>query len=375
MRRVAAIFVVVFVSISGWTTARAQAPTAPATTVGTVAATMQPVTRALNFVGRIAAVNRVDITARVTGYLEEVRFQEGQLVVKGAPLYRLEQGLFNAEVVQAKGALLQAQGVFANAAVQRQRAEELVKTAATSVAVRDQRIADEKEAQGGVIRADANLQTANINLGYTEITSPIAGRIGRTSVTAGNVVSPGSGVLTTIVSVDPMYVLFPVSQREFLKVQQSGQARANTDKLVIRLQFADGTMYEHPGAINFIDVTVDQSTDTVTVRGTVPNPNGMLVDGQFARVAVQGDKPEEKLVVPQSALLSDQAGIYVFIVEDGKAVVRRLTVGGQIGTATVVEQGLKAGDLVVMTGLQSLRPGAAVVSAPMPPTSPSLPGG
>jgi membrane fusion protein, multidrug efflux system len=345
--------------------AGAQQPSGQPTPVGTVVAAMQPVNRAVDFVGRIEAIDRVDVRARVTGFLQQTFFKEGETVKEGEKLFQIDPAPFEAALQQAQGALLQAQGTLTNATVQRSRAEELVKTSATSVATRDERIAAEKNAQGAVAMADADLKTATINLGYTTIVSPITGRIGRAKVTKGNVVSPDSGPLVLIVSQDPMYVTFPVSQREFLRVRSEGRA-AERESLVVKLGFADGSAYSHDGKIDFVDVTVNRGTDTVSVRARVPNPDGVLTDGEFMRVAVRGDKPEEKVVVPQAALLADQEGIYVFVVQDGKAVVKRVKTGGDVGTNVAIEQGLTAGEQVVVTGLQTLRPGAPVVASPMP---------
>ena len=347
-----------------------QAPGQPIP-VGTVIATKQPVNRGVDFVGRVEAIDRVEVRARVTGFLQQTFFKEGETVKEGDKLFQIDPAPFEAAVQQAQGALLQAQGALTNASVQRSRAEELVKTSATSVATRDERVAAEKNAQGAVAMADADLKTATINLGYTTIISPITGRIGRAKVTKGNVVGPDSGPLVLIVSQDPMYVTFPVSQREFLRVRQEGR-KADRDSLVVKLRFADGTAYSHDGKIDFVDVTVNRGTDTVSVRAQVPNPDGVLTDGEFMRVAVQGDAPEEKVVIPQAALLADQEGVYVFVVQDGKAVVKRIKTGGEVGTGVAVDQGLTGGEQVVVSGLQTLRPGAPVVASPMPAPATSV---
>ena len=339
--------------------------------VGTVIATKQPVNRGVDFVGRVEAIDRVEVRARVTGFLQQTFFKEGETVKEGDKLFQIDPAPFEAAVQQAQGALLQAQGALTNASVQRSRAEELVKTSATSVATRDERVAAEKNAQGAVAMADADLKTATINLGYTTIISPITGRIGRAKVTKGNVVGPDSGPLVLIVSQDPMYVTFPVSQREFLRVRQEGH-KADRDSLVVKLRFADGAAYSHDGKIDFVDVTVNRGTDTVSVRAQVPNPDGVLTDGEFMRVAVQGDAPEEKVVIPQAALLADQEGVYVFVVQDGKAVVKRIKTGGEVGTGVAVDQGLTGGEQVVVSGLQTLRPGAPVVASPMPAPATSV---
>ena len=343
----------------------AQAQQPGAATVSVIKAEKRPVTESVRLVGRIQAIERVDIRARVTGYLEDVLFKDGDLVKTGTPLYRIEKGPFEAAVEQAKAAKLRAQALLENATLQLQRSEELLKTSATSIAVRDERLATQKAAQGDLTGAEAALKTAEINLAYTDINSPIDGRIGRTAVTRGNVVGPDSGVLTTIVSSNPMYVTFPVSQREFIRIFPPGRDRQtaiNNSKVVVQL--SNGPVYPHTGKIDFVDVKVDQSTDTVAVRATLPNPDGRLVDGQLVQVSVEGDKPEERIVVPQAALIADQQGIYVFIVEDGKAAIRRVKVGQTVGGSIVVTEGLNGGELVATTGLQGLRPGLPVLAVP-----------
>jgi membrane fusion protein (multidrug efflux system) len=137
-------------------------------------------------------------------------------------------------------------------------------------------------------------------------------------------------------------------------------------KIKVKIRFADGSIYKHEGTINFIDVSVDRSTDTVLARATLPNPDGTLIDGQLVSVSVQVGEPEERVVVPQSALIADQQGIYVFVVEDGKAAIRRIKPGGEIGGDVVVDQGLSGGEQVIVEGIQSIRPGQPVQAAPMP---------
>lgn len=344
----------------------AQSATGTATSVGTALAEKRDIAQATSFVGRIQAKDRVDVKARVTGYLEEVLFKEGDMVAAGAPLYRIEPGPFEAAVQQAEGEVLRAQGQLTNAKLQRQRSDELVKTGAQSVAIRDERVAAEQTAQGNLASAQAALQNAKINLGYTAIASPIAGRIGRSLVTKGNVVSPESGTLTTIVSVDPMYVLFPVSQREFLELQKDGR-QTGAAGLLVRLRFSDGTLYEQEGRINFVDVTVNQSTDTVLIRATVPNPKGVLVDGQLLQVSVEQEKPVQRILVPQAALIADQEGVYVFIVQGGKAVVRRVKVGGESGPNAIIASGLEGGEQVIVQGLSTVRADTPVQASPVTP--------
>ena len=340
----------------------------PAVPVGTIVATKQAINGAIGFVGRIEAIDQVEIRARVGGYLEAVTFKEGEFVNAGDKLFQIEPALLQAAVQQARGALMQAQAAYANASLQRQRADELVKTNATAVSTRDQRVADEKNAQGGVVRADADLDNAQINLGFATISAPISGRIGRALVTKGNLIRPDSTPLALIVSQDPMFVTFPVSEREFLRIRRE-DGKTTRDNVRIALRFADGSAYDHVGRIDFVDVAVDRSTDTMVVRARVPNPDGALVANQFVRVSVVNEVADEKVVIPQAALIADQEGVYVFVVQDGTAVIRRIKTGAEAGTGIAIESGLAPGDVVIVNGTQSLRQAAPVLATPIPETS------
>jgi membrane fusion protein (multidrug efflux system) len=334
--------------------------------VGVSIASRKPVAKLLNFVGRVEAVDRVEIRARVTGYLEEVEFKEGDVVQAGASLYKIERGLFQAAVGEAEGALDRSKAAKVLSEVQLKRAEELYQRNVGSAVARDQARAADEQAKGTILVDQAALDKAKINLGYTDIVAPVMGKIGRSNVSKGNVVGPDSGPLTVIVSQDPMYVTFPVSQREFLRLQQAGE-QLDVTKLKANLQFADLSKYDQNGTINFVDVTVNRTTDTVLVRASFPNPKGSLVDGQLVHVSIEAGKPTEKVVISQSALIADQQGTYVFIVDNGKAAVRRVKTGGESGgTDIIVEDGLSGGEQVIVDGLQSVRPGAAVIATPVP---------
>lgn len=347
----------------------ATAQTKPAAAVGTVAAERRAVSQKTEFVGRVEAIERVELRARVTGFLQEVLFKEGDRVKEKSVLYRIEPESFQAAVQDARGSLLQAQARFVNATAQRERTEELVKTNVASRATFDERVAAEKSAQGDVVTADANLKTAQINLGYTEIVAPITGEIGRSKLTRGNVVGPDAGPLAVIVSRDPMYVTFPVSQREFLNLGtedvRKAQSQAGNAAMAVRIRFSDGSTYDKVGRIDFVDVAVDRTTDTVMVRATIANPTGVLIDGQLVRVSVEAAKPEEKVLVAQSALIVDQQGTYVFVVVDAKAAVRRVKIGGEFGPYMIIDEGLQGGEQVVVQGMEVLRPGTPVLASPV----------
>jgi membrane fusion protein, multidrug efflux system len=335
--------------------------------VQVVTAERKPVTRTLDLVGRVEAVHRVDVRARITGYLEEVLFKEGDLIKEGEPLYTIEKGLFEAAVGQAEGVLEKDKAAKALTEVQLQRAEDLLTKQAGTQVARDQALAADQSAQGSLLVDEANLQTAKINLGYTKIASPIAGKIGKTNITKGNVVGPQSGVLTTIVSIDPIYVTFPVSQREFITAQKESRS-VDMSGIKVLLYFADGSPYKHSGKINFVNVSVDRGTDTVLARALFPNPDGVLIDGQLVRIGLQSGTPEEGIVIPQAALISDQEGIYVFVVDQGKAAVRRIRPRGASGTGVIVDEGLSGGEQVIVEGIQGIRAGSAVRPTPLAPS-------
>jgi len=348
------------------TGAGAQAP-APVP-VGTVTAERKPISKSPDFVGRVEAINRVEVRAWIDGFLEEVLFREGDMVKEGDDLYHIEKGLFEAAVQQAQGAVERSKAALVLAQQTLDRAADLYARAAGTAVARDQAQAQVDTAKGAVLSDEANLSTAKINLGYTNIRTPIAGKISRTNVTRGNVVGPQSGPLTMVVSQDPMYLTFPVSQRDFLRVREAGRQLNFEDfkSFKVRARFSDGSSYNQVGTVNFIDVRVDPSTDTILARATMPNPDGGLVDNQLVRVAVEIGSPDEKVVVPQAALIADQEGTYVFIVENGKAAVRRLKLGGESGADAVVEQGLSGGEQIIVEGLQGVRPGLPVSATPTP---------
>jgi membrane fusion protein (multidrug efflux system) len=360
MRRVFCTALAIFALHSS---ALAQQQPSAAVPVGVVKAERRPIAQAGEYVGRVEAISRVEIRARITGFLQEVLFKEGDLIKEDAPLYQIEKGLFEAQVRQAEGALERSKAAKALSSLQLSRAEDLVQKEAGTVVARDQARAQDQQAEGAVMSDEANLATARINLGYTDIVAPITGKVGRTNITKGNVVSPESGPLTVIVSQDPMYVTFPVSQRDFLREQAAGR-QVDISNVKARLRFADGRTYQQEGSINFVDVQVDRNTDTILVRATFPNPASMLVDGQFVRIKVESGTPEEKVVIPQAALIADQEGVYVFAVEDGKATVKRVKPGNTTDTGVVIEQGLSGGELVIVDGLLLVRPGIEVRATP-----------
>lgn len=342
---------------------QAEAP-APPPAVGVQPAQVKGVSRSYEFVGRIKAINTVALRARVEGFLDNVAFTEGQDVKAGELLYQIEKVQFQAQVDQAKANLAAAEALQLNAQLQYNRSAELVRNQNISQATVDQNRANLDSAKANVLQAEAALTQAQVNLSYTDIKAPIDGRIGRTAFTQGNLVNPSSGVLATIVSQDPIYVLFPVSVRELEDIREARrQQDGQLTKIEIPVRLPNGQQYAHPGVWNFTDPQVDQQTDTLTVRGILPNPDRQLVDGEFVNVEVRERKEQPRLVVPQAALQVDQAGYYVLVVNSGhKVEMRRVNTGPNQDTDVVVESGIREGEEVIVDGVQKVRPGQEVQS-------------
>lgn len=344
--------------------------------VGVAPAERRPVTESAEFVGRIEAVNRVDIRARVTGFLEQRLFQEGSEVEEGAPLYRLEHPPFEAQLAQARASLASANATLENARVALARARELRASGAGTQAALDTAQAAERTANAAVLGAQAQVRVAEINLAYTDVAAPIAGKIGRSVLAPGNVVSPTlTEPLATIVSQDPMRVAFNVSQRQVQELRTRYEGRGGLDATRVRIRLVDGSLYGQSGRIEFLDTQVDRNTDTLLVRASMPNPRHQvqgqavdsreLVDGQFVTVLLEGIEPVLSVVVPRAAVLQDQGGFYVFIVGENNAATRRnIRLGRTVDGIAVVEDGLQGGESVIVEGIQRVRPGAPVNPGP-----------
>ncbi|MDQ0475069.1 efflux RND transporter periplasmic adaptor subunit [Labrys wisconsinensis] len=358
--------------------ALAQMPGGPPA-VGVIVAKKQPVTQVQEFIGRIGAVNRVNIVARVTAQLEETPFTEGSEVKKGDVLYRLERPPFEAQVESSQANIAQYEALLRNATLTTQRAQQLLKTPAGQQSAVDSALAQQQAYAAQLLGAQAQLKTSQINLDYTTITAPIDGKIARNAVTIGNIVGPTSGTLTTIVSQDPMYVTFPVPSRQVLDLNAHYAGKGGFNAVVIRVRLPDGSLYGQTGKLDFIDPSVASSTDTIVLRGTMPNPLAAnakpgdlnartLVDGEFVTVLVEGVEPIVALGIPRGAVLSDQQGNYVYVVGPDETVSqRRIQLGQSTPAIAMVSAGLDEGERVVVDGIQRVRPGIKVSAAPASP--------
>jgi len=357
----------------------AQMPGGPPPAVGVVRAQMRPITETSEFVGRIQAVERVALVARVTAFLEQRLFTEGAEVNKGDLLYVLEQPPFQADLAARQATVQQLQAQLTNATIAYNRAASLLRTPAGQQSVVDDARAVMLADAAQVQNAEALVLQSQINLDYTQIHAPISGKIGRTSLTVGNVVSPGSGVLATIVSQDPMYVVFPIAVRTALELRERDASKGGLNAVVIKIRLPDGRMYGQTGKLNFFDNIVSSSTDTLILRGSIPNPllnEGRiseepireLVDGEFVSVVLEGVHPIELLTVPRAAVLSDQRGDYVYTVDaQNKVRQTRIQLGQSTPTVASVLSGLTEGAMVITDGVQKVHPDQVVSPGPASP--------
>jgi len=368
----------------GLTRAIAQAPGGPPS-VGVVRVLKQPITETSEFVGRIQATDRVNLIARVTAFLDERHFTEGTEVKQGDLLYVLEQPPFQADLEAKQATVQQTQAQLTNAGITLNRATSLLHTPAGQQSTVDDARATALSDAAQVLAAQAQQKQSEINLGYTQIHAPISGKIGRTAVTIGNVVSPSTGTLATIVSQDPMYVVFPIAVRAMLELRHHYADKGGFRAVVIRIRLPDGTLYAQKGTLDFEDNTVATTTDTVVLRGSIANPplrddvpagggaaggftERELVDGEFVTVLLEGVEPVELLSIPRAAVLSDQQGDYVYTVDANNKVQQSRVQLGQSTPVTVsVLSGLTEGQMIVLDGIQRVRPGLVVTPGPASP--------
>lgn len=320
------------------------------------------------WVGTLDGMVNAQILAQVSGYLIKQNYQEGQLVKKGQLLYEIDPRVFKAALDQAQGNLARQEAVLKTARLDMQRVERLLPEKAVSVRDRDNAVGREASAQAEVIAARANVEKAQLDLGFTRITSPIDGIAGISKAQLGNLVGPGSAnaVLTTVSQVDPIKAYIPLSEQEYLQFARDRKnGNKQQDGQPLELILADGSPYPHPGKFFFADRQVDVQTGTIQLATLFPNPGNLLRPGQYAKVrAVVKHKPDA-LLVPQRAVGEMQGRRQVAVVNaDNTVEIRPVKVAETIGTMWVIEEGLKPGERVIVEGIQKARPGSKVEPKP-----------
>lgn len=349
------------------------AATAPAgpVEVGVVTLAATPVTLTKELPGRTSAYRVAEVRARVNGIVLKRLFTEGSDVKEGQPLFTIDPAPYQAALDSAKATLARAEANAANAKLSAARFADLVKDNAVSKQEYDNAMAALKAADADVAAGRAALETARINLGYTKVTSPVSGRIGRSAVTEGAYVMQAQAtLLATVQQLDPLYVDLTQSSVEALQLRRQlaeGKLQsAGKDQARVKLVFEDGREYGAPGALQFADVTVDPTTGSIALRALFPNPKRELLPGMFVRARLEQGVSPEAILVPQQGVTRDQKGLPTALVvtAQNKVERRQLVTDRAVGDAWLVTGGVKAGDRVIVEGLQKVRPGADVTAVP-----------
>lgn len=357
-----------FLDLPFSTAAVAAAPVqAPAIPVTVALVQSRNITTWEEFSGRLEAVDRVQIRSRVDGAIQSVNFREGALVKAGDLLFTIDPAPYQAAVAQAEGQVASARAKLDLARLQFDRARKLSESKAISQSDMDQRQNAVTEAEAGMMTAEAALQTVNLQLGYTEVRAPVAGRVGKVEITVGNLVAAGSTsmALTTLMSVDPIYASFSASEEIVTKALSDLPSKTGASPDIEQIPVEIGTSAESDtptrGKLQLIDNQVDAASGTIGVRAVFDNPGGKLIPGQFVKVRMGQPKAEPKILVSERAVGTDQDKKFVFVVDaENKVVYRPIQLGAMAEGQRVVESGLKAGDRIVVNGLQRIRPGAIV---------------
>jgi len=348
--------------------AQAQASAEPPATPVSVATVVQSeVAGWEEFSGRLEAVERVDIRSRVAGTIQAVHFREGALVKKGELLLTIDPAPYAAEVERAEAQVAAAQARVAQAKGEHERSQRLWNEQAISRREFDERTNGKGEADANLRAAQAALQTAQLSLGYTQLRAPVAGRVGKLEVTVGNLVAagPGAPVLTTLVSVSPIYASFDADEqvvaRALKEVQATGPGGRQLERIPVQMGTAASTDTPYEGKLQLVDNQVDAKSGTVRARAVFDNKDGQLMPGQFARLRMGQATKGTALLVNERAVGTDQNKKFVMVVgADNKAAYREVTLGASINGLRIVKGGLAANERIVVNGLQRIRPGALV---------------
>src|SRR5882724_6890428 len=367
--RVACLIVVLAPALAGCGEGapKQAAPPPPAVTVARP--TRQTVTDYDEYVGRFVSIDMVEVRARVSGYLEKIHFQDGQLVKQGDLLFTIDRRPFETTVAQTKAQLAQARANLAYAESDLARGSQLVRDKTITEQTFDQRTQAKRVAEASVQAQEAAVRHAVLDLQFTELRAPVAGRIGDRRVSPGNLVTGGTGgnttLLATIVSIDPMRFEFTFDEASYLRYERiagAGPEESRRGKgVMVSLRLIDEPDFKHEAKVDFVDNVIDRSSGTIRGRAEVANPKGLFTPGMFARVRVPGSLPYEALLVPDAAIGSEQVRKFVMVVGQGNKVQPKYVTLGQLaGNLRVIKDGLSADDTIVVNGLARIRPGVEV---------------
>jgi membrane fusion protein (multidrug efflux system) len=361
------------------------APPPPEVEVEVMTVDPQPIANIIELPGRVQAVRIAEIRARVDGIIQQRLYEEGTDVEVGTPLFQIDPREMRANLKAAKAALERAEATALNATQDVRRYKGLVAKQAISQQEYDTALATLRMARADVSQAEANVQSAELDLEYTTVESPIEGRAGRAQVTEGALVSDSEGtLLTTVEQFAPVYVNFAQSSSDLLEIRAqlaSGQLKLPDEgRVEVKLILENGSEYPHPGYVDFYAMSIDENTGTVAVRAEFPNPDRLLLPGQFVRARINaGTRPNGVLIPQRAVMVNDQAARVLLVSEDNKVAPQEIELGELQGSDWIIQDGLKAGDVVIVEGGGSVRSGATVRTIayerkePPEPASPSGP--
>ena len=358
------------VLVSGCTQSEGQPEQAapPPPTVTVAPPLRQKITEWDEFTGRFEATAAVDVRARVTGYLQKINFVDGAMVKEADVLFEIDPRPYQAAVDRAKANLDSAKATLQWATSQLDRAQALAGSPAISAATVDERLQDEGTAMAAVEQAEAALKAEQLNLDFTKVTAPISGRVSNRRIDIGNLVAtdPDPTLLTTIVTLDPLYFVFDMSEGDFLAYQRALERGAvpstRDNETVVEARLPDETDWPHKGTMNFVDNAIDPGSGTIRARAVLPNPDLFITPGQFGRVRIPGSVEYEAILIPDSAIVVDQSNRVVMTVDETNTVVPKVIRTGpsQPGGLRIVREGLTGDEKIIINGLIRARPGAKV---------------
>ena len=360
--------------LAGCSEEKSQHMQAPPPAVSVFNVTDQEVGNYYEYVGRSEAINSVNIQARVEGFLVKRNFTEGGIVEKGQLLYEIDRAPFEAALKGAQAQLASNQASLVNARKNLKRTQDLIKRGAISQSDYDNQVSTEAQAAAAVELAKANLETAQLNLGYTRIYAPFKGEIGKSKYSVGNLINPSSGTLATLTSMDPIYVTFQVDERQLIShLTKNPNARSSGNQpplesaleekgaFTLSLKLPNGQEYDQPGTFSFADTQVNETMGTLTLRATFPNPEGIILPGLYVTVQAESTAKTPLPLIPQTSVQQDQGGHFVLVIKpDNTVETRHVELGRRINAMWSVKSGLQPGEHIIVQGLQKVRVGSTV---------------